>query len=109
MTSCLKKRDEERMKKNVECMVKELKKATEEVKAEVVEVEYVKVKDLKVENVKIDEEEEIEEEVVVKEVAAEEQQVVEDEKKTESLTEVNNEISSASDKVGVERKQKDAD
>ncbi|MFS7986256.1 hypothetical protein Hanom_Chr11g01008191 [Helianthus anomalus] len=44
MTSCLRKRDEERMKRNVEKMVDELKKVAEEVKAENVEVESVKEK-----------------------------------------------------------------
>ncbi|XP_022031501.1 uncharacterized protein LOC110932479 [Helianthus annuus] len=43
MTSSLRKRDEERMKKNVECMVNDLKKVAEKVKIEVVKEEDVKI------------------------------------------------------------------
>ncbi|KAJ0743094.1 hypothetical protein HanPI659440_Chr10g0371751 [Helianthus annuus] len=72
MTSSLRKRDEERLKKNVECMVDELKKVAEEVKVEAV----------KAENVKIAEDEKVEEKEV-EEIVIEEQKVEEDEKKLE--------------------------
>ncbi|XP_035842151.1 protein MNN4-like [Helianthus annuus] len=67
MTSSLRKRDEGRMKKNVECMVEELKKVAEEVKEKEEEVE---------ETVVVNEE-------VVKEAATEEQQFDEMKKKEE--------------------------
>ncbi|KAF5778302.1 putative transcription factor interactor and regulator CCHC(Zn) family [Helianthus annuus] len=52
MISSLRKRDEERMKKNVEGMVEELKKILEEIKDEAVKVEEVKEKaDVKLEKV----------------------------------------------------------
>ncbi|KAJ0502742.1 hypothetical protein HanHA300_Chr11g0416391 [Helianthus annuus] len=47
MTSSLSKRDEERMKKNVECMVDELKKVAEEVKEKEEKVEEKVVVDEK--------------------------------------------------------------
>ncbi|XP_035840347.1 triadin-like [Helianthus annuus] len=72
MTLCLRKRDEERMKKNVEEMVINMKKVAKEVKVEVVEVEVVKGEAVKVEKEKIEEKVE----------------VVEDENKIGSLTEV---------------------
>ncbi|KAJ0851059.1 putative transcription factor interactor and regulator CCHC(Zn) family [Helianthus annuus] len=53
MLSCLRKRDEEKMKKNVEEMVVNLKKVAEEVETEAVEAEVVK----EVEEQQIDEEE----------------------------------------------------
>ncbi|KAJ0539913.1 putative transcription factor interactor and regulator CCHC(Zn) family [Helianthus annuus] len=54
MLSCLRKRDEERMKKNVEEMVNDLKKVAEEVKTEIVETEAVK--EIKSEEVEVNEE-----------------------------------------------------
>ncbi|KAF5804952.1 hypothetical protein HanRHA438_Chr05g0213071 [Helianthus annuus] len=77
MTSSLRKRDEERMKKNVECMVNDLKKVAEE----------VKIKAVKDEDVKIGEEEKEEKVVVneeaVKEAVTEEQQVEKEKTKEE--------------------------
>ncbi|XP_021975315.1 DNA ligase 1-like [Helianthus annuus] len=67
MTSSLRKRDEARMKKNVECMVEELKKVAEEVKKKEEKVE---------ETVVVNEE-------VVKEAATEEEQFDEMKKKEE--------------------------
>ncbi|XP_021979846.1 probable inactive protein kinase DDB_G0270444 [Helianthus annuus] len=98
------KKDEERVKKNVEEMVNNMKKAAGEVKTEVVEVEIVKDEAVKVENVKIHEEDKVKE---VEKAVTEEQQVVEDEEKTESLTEVKIEtLKSASDKgTGDEKKE----
>ncbi|KAM0071966.1 putative transcription factor interactor and regulator CCHC(Zn) family [Helianthus debilis subsp. tardiflorus] len=115
MTSCLRKRDEKRRKKNVEEMVNNLKKTAEEVKAEAVEVEVVKeIKEVKVENVKV--EEKAAEKVVlnrdIEKVVTEEQRIIEDEKKIESLAEVKNEnleVGDAGDEVSVEEKQNDAD
>ncbi|XP_021991793.1 uncharacterized protein PF11_0207-like [Helianthus annuus] len=97
MTSCLRKRDEERMTKIVEEMVNNLKKAAEEVKDEAVEVEVVKkVEVVKEEDLKVAEKEKIKEKnevnVEVEKAVTEEQQVVEDEKKIESLVEEKNEI-----------------
>ncbi|KAF5813676.1 putative transcription factor interactor and regulator CCHC(Zn) family [Helianthus annuus] len=78
MLSCLRKRDEEKMKKNVEEMVNNLKKVAEEVKTEAVEVKI---------------EEEIVKKIVVNETfekaVTEEQQIGEDVKKAEE--EVKNE------------------
>ncbi|XP_035838807.1 vicilin-like seed storage protein At2g18540 [Helianthus annuus] len=100
MTSSLRKRDEERMKKNVENLVDDLKKAAEEVK-----VKFVK------EDVKIEEEEKVIKEVVEEKTVTEEQQF--DEKKKEE-EEVKNESLVAGDDgdeaVGEEeQKKKDAD
>ncbi|KAJ0845417.1 putative transcription factor interactor and regulator CCHC(Zn) family [Helianthus annuus] len=61
MTTSLKKRDEERMKKNVEELVADLKKVAEEVK-----VEAVKVEDVKIEEEKKVIKEVVEEKVVVR-------------------------------------------
>ncbi|XP_022032117.1 uncharacterized protein LOC110933191 [Helianthus annuus] len=114
MTSCLRKRDEERMKKNVR-NGENLKKVAEEVKGEAVEVEVVKeIKVVKEEDLKVVETEKTEEKVEVNEevekVVTEKQQVVEDEKKSESLTEVKIEnLKSASDEgagdAGDEKKE----
>ncbi|MFS8019713.1 hypothetical protein Hanom_Chr15g01406941 [Helianthus anomalus] len=82
MISCLGKKDEERMKKDVEDIVDELKKIAEEVKVEAV----------KDDDVKIDEEEKLEEKVGEEEVVIKEQQVEEADKKVESLVEVKDEI-----------------
>ncbi|KAJ0955610.1 putative transcription factor interactor and regulator CCHC(Zn) family [Helianthus annuus] len=88
MTSSLRKRDDARMKKNVECMVEELKKVAEEVK-------------------------EKEEKVVVnKDAVTEEQQVVEEDKTKEEEEEKKNEsLNDGGDDAGVgkEEKKKDAD
>ncbi|KAJ0456028.1 putative transcription factor interactor and regulator CCHC(Zn) family [Helianthus annuus] len=104
MTTKLRKRNEERMKKNIENLVDNLKKDAEEVKVEEVE---------KVEDVKMTEKEEvIKEKVVEKEKAVtEEQQFVDVEKKIESSTEVKNEnLKFVSDaRFGEEEKQNDAD
>ncbi|XP_021996338.1 translation initiation factor IF-2-like [Helianthus annuus] len=111
MTSCLRKRDEERMKKSVEEMLINLKKTAEEVKAEAVQVEVEKkIEVVKEEDLKVVETEKIEEKVEVYEevekAVTEEQQIVEDEKKTESLTEVTIEnLKSASDEKKEELKQ----
>ncbi|XP_035834200.1 translation initiation factor IF-2-like [Helianthus annuus] len=96
MISCLRKRDEERMKKSVEEMLINLKKVVVEIKAEAVQVEVEK----KVEVVK-------EEDLKVVETEKIEEKVVEDEKKTESLTEVKIEnFKSASDEgAGDEKKE----
>ncbi|XP_021986903.1 uncharacterized protein LOC110883472 [Helianthus annuus] len=88
MLSCLRKRDEERMKKSVEEMVNNLKKVAEEANTEAVGVE------------------------VVKEVVTEEHQIGEDEKKIGGLIEEKSEIlkaGDASDEVGDEEKQIDVD
>ncbi|XP_035843883.1 ring-infected erythrocyte surface antigen-like [Helianthus annuus] len=100
MTASLKKRDEERMKKNVEELVDDLKKVVEEVKVEAV----------KEEDVKIAEEEKVEEKVVEKEAVTEEQQVEEVEKKMESSVEVNSDAGAGDEKrKDVDQTQKDAE
>ncbi|MFS7935293.1 hypothetical protein Hanom_Chr05g00401781 [Helianthus anomalus] len=76
MTSSLRNRDEQKMKKNINEMMSNLKKVAEEAKVEA-EKEEVKVEAVEVEDVKIEEEE------VVKEAVAEEHQVEEAEKKEE--------------------------
>ncbi|KAJ0876109.1 putative transcription factor interactor and regulator CCHC(Zn) family [Helianthus annuus] len=90
MLSCLRKRDEERMKKNVEEMVNNPKKVAEEVNAETVEVEVV-----------VNEE--------VEKAVTEEQQIGEDVKKEEEVKNENSEAGDASNEVGVEEKQDDAE
>ncbi|MFS7937620.1 hypothetical protein Hanom_Chr05g00429751 [Helianthus anomalus] len=90
MTSSLRKRDEARMKKNVECTVDELKKVAEEVKKEKIE-----------EKVVVNEQ-------VMKEAVIEEQQVVEEDKKKEER-EVKDESLEVGDGTGEEKQKKDAD
>ncbi|KAM0027513.1 hypothetical protein Hdeb2414_s0019g00541091 [Helianthus debilis subsp. tardiflorus] len=75
MTSSLRKMDEERMKKNVEELVVDLKKVAEEVKVEATKEEDVKVAEK--------EEEEVEEKVIKKKAVSEEQQTEEEMKKEE--------------------------
>ncbi|KAJ0540355.1 putative transcription factor interactor and regulator CCHC(Zn) family [Helianthus annuus] len=86
MLSCLRKRDEERMKKNVEEMVNNLKKVAEEVETEAVKVE------------------------VVKEAVTEEQQI-EKEVQKEEKEEKNENLDAGNDgeEVSIEEKQDDAD
>ncbi|MFS8007680.1 hypothetical protein Hanom_Chr14g01263921 [Helianthus anomalus] len=97
MTVSLRRRDEERMKKNVECMVDELKKVAGESKVEEKEEEKmngdvkeevafkeqqdVKIEVVKEEDVKVEEEEKVKEKV--EKVVTKEQQVDEEEKKKE--------------------------
>ncbi|XP_022030972.1 uncharacterized protein LOC110931909 [Helianthus annuus] len=76
MTSSLRKRDEERMKKNVDEMVNDLKKVAEEVKVEVV----------KVEDVKIEEEDKVIKEVVEEKAATEEHDAGDEKKKDDDQT-----------------------
>ncbi|KAJ0796157.1 hypothetical protein HanPI659440_Chr04g0158921 [Helianthus annuus] len=83
MLSCLRKRDEERMKKNVEEMVDNLKKVAEEVETETVKVE------------------------VVKEAVTEEQQFEEEVKKEEKNE--NLDAGNDGEEVSIEEKQDDAD
>ncbi|KAJ0667627.1 hypothetical protein HanPI659440_Chr17g0679881 [Helianthus annuus] len=85
MLSCLRKRDEERMKKSVEEMVNNLKKVAEEVETEAVKVE------------------------VVKEAVTEEQQIVKKVKKEEK-EEKNENLDAGNDgeEVSIEEKQDDA-
>ncbi|XP_022019578.1 FK506-binding protein 5-like [Helianthus annuus] len=100
MTSCLRKRDEERMKKSVEEMVNNLRKVAEEVNTEAVEVEVAK---------EIKSEEVVENEKVEKAVI-EEQQIGEDEKKEEEEVKNENvEAGDAGDEVSAEEKLNDAD
>ncbi|XP_021991472.1 uncharacterized protein LOC110888248 [Helianthus annuus] len=66
MTSSLKKRDEERMKKNVECMVEELKKVVEDVKVEAMKVEFVKIEEEVVEEKAVTEKQHVDEEIMKK-------------------------------------------
>ncbi|XP_022008848.1 translation initiation factor IF-2-like [Helianthus annuus] len=99
MTSCLRKRDEERLNKSVEEMVNNLKKVAEEVNTEAVEVEVVK--EIKGEEVVVNIE-------VVKEAVTEEQQVDEEEVRKEEEEEVKNEnleAGDAGDEVSVEETQ----
>ncbi|XP_035841293.1 golgin subfamily A member 6-like protein 6 [Helianthus annuus] len=105
MTSSLRKRDEERMKKNVEKLVDDLKKMAKEVK-----IEAVKVKDEKIE------EEKVIKEVVEEKAVTEEQQVGQEEmmkKEEEEEEEVKKESLVAGDDgdeaVGEEENKKDAD
>ncbi|XP_021996260.1 DNA ligase 1-like [Helianthus annuus] len=98
MTVSLKKRDEERMKKNVEDLVDDLKKVVEEVKVEAVKAEEVKEeKEKKVETAG--------EEAVIEKQQKEEVLKKEEEKevKVESSVEVN------SDADAGDEKKKDAD
>ncbi|XP_022024215.1 uncharacterized protein LOC110924521 [Helianthus annuus] len=102
MTTKLRKRNKERMKKNIENLVEDLKKAAEEVK-----VEKVKEEDLKVvETEKVEEKEK----VVEKEAVIEEQQVEEVKKEKENSIEVKVESSTdVAGDVGDEKQQKEAD
>ncbi|KAF5767425.1 hypothetical protein HanRHA438_Chr14g0634181 [Helianthus annuus] len=101
MTSCLRKRDEERMKKSVEEMVNNLKKVAEEVNTKVVVVEVVK--EIKSEEVEVNE--------VVKKVVTEKQQIGEEVRKEEEeeVKNENLEAGNAGDEVGVEEKKNDAE
>ncbi|KAJ0480098.1 hypothetical protein HanIR_Chr13g0627591 [Helianthus annuus] len=65
MTSSLRKRDEERMKKNVENLVDNLKKVVEEIKVEAVKWEDVKLE--KVEEAVTEKQQDVEEEMKKKE------------------------------------------
>ncbi|MFS7997018.1 hypothetical protein Hanom_Chr12g01136781 [Helianthus anomalus] len=107
MLSCLRKRDEERMKKSVEEMVNNLKKVAEEVKAENVEVEVVKeIKVVNVEEVK----EKVEVYEEVEKAVTEEHQIEEDvQKEEEEVKNENLEAGNAGDEVGVEEKKNDAE
>ncbi|KAJ0573287.1 hypothetical protein HanRHA438_Chr06g0264701 [Helianthus annuus] len=78
MTSNLRKRNEERMKKNIENLVDDLKKVAEEVKVEEVKI---LAKDAAEEEQKMEEDEKVAE---IEKVVTEEQQVEEAKKKMES-------------------------
>ncbi|XP_021979357.1 trichoplein keratin filament-binding protein-like [Helianthus annuus] len=96
MISRLKKRDEERMKKNVDEMVNDLKKIVEDVKVEAVKVEVVKK-----------EEEVVEEKAVTKKQLVDEEIMKKKEEK-ESLNVDNVGDESANDEKKEELKQTDA-
>ncbi|XP_022032826.1 DNA ligase 1-like [Helianthus annuus] len=93
MTSSLRKRDEERMKKNVEELVNDLKKVAEEVK-----VEAVKVEDVKIE----------EEKKVIKEVVEEEMKKKEEGEVKDEILEVAGNVDDSAD-AGNEKKKREAD
>ncbi|KAJ0584010.1 putative transcription factor interactor and regulator CCHC(Zn) family [Helianthus annuus] len=66
MISSLRKRDEERMKKNVDEMVNDLKKVAEDVKVEAVKVEVVKIEEEVVEEKVVTEKQLVDEEIMKK-------------------------------------------
>ncbi|MFS7987799.1 hypothetical protein Hanom_Chr11g01027121 [Helianthus anomalus] len=89
MLSCLRKRDEEKMKKSFEEMVDNLKKVAKEVEIEAVETEVVKAE-------------------IVKEAVTVEQQI-EEEVKEEEKKDVKSEVGDVGERVSIEEKQDDAE
>ncbi|XP_022013807.1 translation initiation factor IF-2-like [Helianthus annuus] len=102
LTTNLRKRNEERMKKNIENLVDDLKKVAKEVKVEevkILEKDAAEEEQKKEEDEKVAEQEKLEEKVVEKEKAViEEQQVEEVTKKMESSVEVR--VERSADVVG---------